>query len=279
MNYNNASLFFVGDSIARRLFLATKVALGDAQEADFEKMDGVLRDSQDEDISHTTLDGVTIAFRWDPFLNTTSYRDRRVFPVVSAGFWHSQHFGEDPATAFGHFQQSVHALLNHWDRSFSDSDATNPFLLRLVSPVVHAKLSPNRQETFREKNLEEYNRFIRDFSALHSLESHSSSSTSLPLASEALHAVFMNHPDLAPRTEDGFQYDYSVTSTELNVLLNGICNEKLFNGLNSKRKVTACCHSGPKLKSKNYFFMGSLILYAVSCLIWRSLDCSKYMLI
>jgi hypothetical protein len=284
MSSDNSSLFFVGDSIARRLFLATKVALGDALEADFEKTDETLRDTRlrlwsHGDLSHTTSDGLTIAFRWDPFLNATSYQDRRVFPIVSAGFWHLQHFGEDPPTAFDAFQKAVNALLDQWNNTLANGyEGSNPLLLRLVSPVVHAKLSPDRQENLNEQALKDYNQFIREFAASYSQKHYPVSPSSLPLVSEALHAVFTNHPDLAPKTEDGLHYDFSVTSKELNVLLNGICNKKLFSQPKYKGKVTACCHSGPKLKTKNYSFLGFLILYAAFCLLWRYLNSGIYVL-
>lgn len=257
----NRSLVFIGDSMARRLFFALRVALGESSEDDFAKMNR-FRDGR-HDIKDPAT-GLSVSFLWDPFLNETDWGSlkRHSLPIVSAGLWHLRHFDEAAQAAF---ERSVRSLLDGWwSRS---PQASSPILIRLLSPVVWDKLSPERQKTLLPASLQKLNRFLRALSV------PVLNAVFPPLVSEALHTVYASLPNPSAKTEDGLHYDYAVVSAEISIFLNGFCNggHLLSSNQTSFKKMTACCHPGPVLSPKNHIFIIVLTLFALFCLGWRGL--------
>ncbi|TPX59692.1 hypothetical protein PhCBS80983_g02268 [Powellomyces hirtus] len=262
--FKDSRAIYVGDSTARAAYLALRNKL---------IPDAVNTGGKHEDQHIDGPNGISLSFYWDPFWNVTNQENppwleaegptakKPILLTFSAGHWFMKYGGAD---GFKSFQNALdHVLegvtLRHssgvaWS-TFNADGAVERVFVRPVNPVVESKLDASRKGLMTPEKVDQFNTHI--FSVI-GAEGRTLHDVGAPLYSAALYSVSADH------TADGFHYDDSVLSHELNLQLNEICNSRLF-GKNPAGKAT-CCVKYSEIKSQQWV---TLLLFAVfGCAAW-----------
>jgi hypothetical protein len=149
--------------------------------------------------------------------------------------------------AFPRFKAAVDDL--YYDATSSGADWT---LLRFLSPVIPSMLNKERRQTLTPPSIDALNRYLSSLQ-----DKPPSPSQNRVLIPQSLHNVYTQ---AEAYSIDGLHYDLEIVQQELNILLNMLCNEKLFD---SAKGTTTCCVSGPRPTLKNYIFVLLLLLFGL----------------
>ncbi|KAJ3056828.1 hypothetical protein HK097_003711 [Rhizophlyctis rosea] len=169
--------------------------------------------------------------------------------MLSAGFWFMKDTPQPHKNGVERFSSSLSSLLNTLTTT---SPPDTPIIIRPVNPLVPSLLSPDRQKVMTNSRVLAYNRHLRQTTP---------SNVRLP---EYIYRV-NEAGALNGRTEDGFHYDEKVVGSEVEMLLNDLCNERMFGGPLSMSKTTCCVKDGAP-GWKQVFVLG--LGWVFGCLVW-----------
>ncbi|ORY31180.1 Cas1p-domain-containing protein [Rhizoclosmatium globosum] len=257
-----SKVLLIGDSSMRAIYYAFRAKLG-AKLTETEKANA----KKHEDLSYTS-GKVHLEFYWDPWLNRTdvlnvldkSQAAPKLGPVkkgdvaalvvlepkdyktsiamVSVGAWFMRYGGDQPA-AIENFGKTVSHLFDIvTQRHASETPIATHFITRLLPPFEEAKLSKERQAFLHNELRLQYNAKL--FKLVPGVEK-GVDGDAFKLGMVGLHALTAAEG----MTTDGLHYLPEVDAVEVELLLNQVCNEPLYNGTKQQGK-TSCCVDYPK---------------------------------
>jgi hypothetical protein len=242
-NLERRRLVFLGDSTARALFWAFARLLGmPGREADQPRHANIALRREVGQLN------VSLDFYWDPTLATMpanpAFLAHKGNPlhllVIGAGSWPLRSHSTQDAQLFAHSLSSLLRKLRPWEAAeFNATTATREpplpiTFVRFVGPVVAEKLSPERR-TLGVPDLQDlYNRILLDRSTANFDAAHQDQRRLLTSTHRML--------QLAPpeTTQDGLHYAGHVVGQEVNLMLNSMCNQRLFASPASTDQATCC---------------------------------------
>lgn len=222
----------MGDSRARNLFMAARILFGVSNRTEY----GLKFNSEEYDVRNVS--GIpNILFRFDPYLNATFSPDQNSRVIISSGLWYLKNMPFN--LAYNQFAKDIDKVL----LMFSN---VKSLTIKLISPLIEEDLSPARRDKLKNSDVSQFNRYLRDISP---------GSARFPLVPESMNAMYELVEKASP---DGLHYPYSVVSEELNIYLNGICNEIIYSG--NKGKTTCCTDASVSNFSSLAFVWGMIFV-------------------
>ncbi|KAJ2981721.1 hypothetical protein NUW58_g6615 [Xylaria curta] len=268
-----------GDSTIRQMFWAAARKL-DPKLAAAELREIVAADEKHQDLSFN-VEGVRLEFIWDPWLNSTTLKDRleafhalpsasreatlvkkeeespALILLGSPGLWAARYGGDDYMTLFKDGIDTVSTYLSLASEGITArssalsalpnwdheySSTPNHILLTPVQVPAYSALTHKRTETITPERIDEMNDYL----------SH------LP-ANQISHVVwaFNRMTEKKPSKSfgsDGLHVEDNVAERKVDIVLNSHCNNPV--GLNDRSFKGTCCVE----ESPNYFFNFALVL-------------------
>ncbi|KAJ3390935.1 hypothetical protein HDU84_006779 [Entophlyctis sp. JEL0112] len=247
----NKKVVMVGDSSMRAIFYALRRSLGQKQK-DFDPE----KDWKHNDLA-AEVKKVHIKFFWDPWLNRTS----EIFSAInseqmevslamfSAGAWFMR-YGEGDANGIARFANATSTLKSMIDASeFADR-----VMIRLIAPFDEGLLSAERKPFLRNELRHIYNKRLFELYA-------SAGST---LDTVALNVLTAAHG----KTLDGLHFLPVVDDTEVNLLLNEVCNAKILQGKPGKG---TCCLNYPYISFSTWLIFNLILIFGPVAMLCRIL--------
>jgi len=266
------TLYFVGDSTIRQLFWATAYKLG-GEEARKESKDSP---------KHADLlyhrDGASLQYRWDPFLNKTDTLellqdlDHHAHPqslnghkdsshtdnagiLLGSGLWHARYNGLDFATEY----QNVIATLTSKIPDYNETrTAAKAAVIAIPPPVLnHDWLNPERAATLTAT------RMAQILQALDAAEQISSMKV-------AWSARAMTENNSAALMSNGLHVTTDLAAHQAEVLLNRLCNNKLFGG--TTKASSMCCVEQERWRPAMSILLAITMVSNTAVFFWKKID-------
>ncbi|KAJ3065319.1 hypothetical protein HDU98_011316 [Podochytrium sp. JEL0797] len=243
----NSKVIMIGDSSMRAVYYALRTKLG-AKASDFALESG----KKHVDLS-ATVGGVVLDFYWDPWLNRTEVLEKlqeghsksslstvsvtgetkphTSLAMVSAGAWFMRYGGEQGAAVerFGNTMTKIRDVVN--TRAKKGGLADN-FIARLLPPFDESKLSEERKLYLHNELRHQYNHKLFQLVP----EGQTTQSSAFRLGTVGLHVLTAADG----MTTDGLHYVPKVDNTEVELLLNEICNKDIYAGIKQQGRASCC---------------------------------------
>ncbi|KAJ9663814.1 hypothetical protein H2198_000574 [Neophaeococcomyces mojaviensis] len=265
-------LQFVGDSTVRQVFWATAYKLGGEK----------AREESKNAPKHANLvyqsHGVSLQYRWDTFLNKSetldllqdlhdqpqprSGGDHVDFPqadtaaiVLSSGLWHARYSGTEFAEEYKRVMETAASRIPL--RNTTSTTLGSPVIV-LPPPVLnHDWLNPERAATLTEP------RMSRILQILASTEQ--SSTIDVAWSTRA-----MSENNAAALMNNGLHVTTDLAAHQTEILLNKICNNKLFEYTNKASSM--CCVDQAGWKLAFSIWLTVMVVSNIVCFFWKRID-------
>ncbi|KAI8359828.1 10 TM acyl transferase domain found in Cas1p-domain-containing protein [Blakeslea trispora] len=234
---SHARVVYAGDSIARQQFFAAVQLMRPNMDVSGE--------------AHVNrkfvIDGVTMEFWWDPYLNETQSlfgnHERPSLLVLGTGAWQMHYLGDN---YFGEWKKSIDGVFGAMASSSALADAV------LLSPVEwpdYDRLNQNRSTTMTTEKISKMNQYLK--------EKESQIESVTPFAVPFVWNKVSTDTPL-DATEDGLHFNSAVTTAQAQIALNYRCN----NQLDKKFPMSStCCYDYPSPRWYQMFFMGLFLIW------------------
>ncbi|KAI9331197.1 10 TM acyl transferase domain found in Cas1p-domain-containing protein [Obelidium mucronatum] len=243
----DSRVIMIGDSSMRAVFTAFQLRLG-AKKSEVE----VDSTKKHADLS-AKYGSVQLNFYWDPWLNRTDVNDvlkgshassstsaapKTSLVMVSAGAWFLRYGGEQSAAieTFSKRMVNIKDMVN--ERSKKGDAVADTFITRLLPPFDESKLSEERRLTLQNELRLKYNHYL--FQLVPDFGKADQSKAPFQLGTVGLQILTAAEG----MTTDGLHYLPEIDAVEVELLLNQICNERVFAGTKQQGK-TSCCVNYP----------------------------------
>ncbi|TLS31587.1 hypothetical protein PpBr36_03356 [Pyricularia pennisetigena] len=285
-------LVFVGDSTVRQIFYATAKRLNKVV-AD-EMLVEVLVSSNPQHDVELEIDGVSLVFIWDPWLNSTGLATElqnfspgppsstpagssttgtsaALLLVGAPGLWAARSGGEDYFELFQRGIDSVRPWLKDGiqvDSSVSGySDLQNRIVVAPVQVPQYWKLAPARAESLTREKISSMNAYL----------------DALP-GQEASHVITAYNEMTRPGTrfafeDTGIHVREALADRKADILLNLRCNGGLVRQSQDHRNQETCCSAYEPLRRGHYLGILASLIVAVIYIRYSSMQStptSKY---
>jgi hypothetical protein len=266
-------LLFIGDSTTRQIFWAIAMKL-DREAARNRTIEMLEKERLHEDLDFVSS-GVTLEFRWDPYLNSSALeKELHLFKVNSSGeadedssmasaalvllgapgLWYARSGQENYMKEFKDAIDNVIPFMDHLPQNGSKPVVVQPQLaspnLLLLAPIQvprYESLSSVREETITPEKIDQMNEYLQQASAYASADvlwsySRMTSSGSFEYQSDGLHPI------------------ENVATRKADVLLNLRCNNVA--AANGSPFLGTCCTDYGQLRNFQLviLFMGMLVV-------------------
>ncbi|ELQ44601.1 hypothetical protein ACKVWC_002717 [Pyricularia oryzae] len=279
------SLVFVGDSTVRQIFYATAKRLSKVV-ADEMLVDVLVSPNPQHDVE-LEIDGVRLAFIWDPWLNSTGLAaelqnfnpgppsstlegssttaaSAALLLVGAPGLWAARSGGEDYFEMFKHGIDTVRPWLKHGiqvDSSVSGyNDLQNRIVVAPVQVPQYWKLAPARAESLTKEKISRMNAYL----------------DALP-GQETSHVITAYNQMTRPGTrfafeDTGIHVREALADRKADILLNLRCNGGLVRQSSDHRNQETCCSAYEPLRRGHYLGILTSLVVAVICIRYNSMQ-------
>ncbi|TIB84325.1 Cas1p-domain-containing protein [Wallemia mellicola] len=227
----NQTVVFVGDSTSRQIYNEIVHSLGFIDP--HEELKHADKNSIDEDR------GLSIHFKWDPYLNATDFSllDNDTFLVLGTGLWYLRY-------------ANIQSWSQTMDKLFDMELPENTLLMPVLHPEMD-KLSAERAETITDEDVDAMNNDLQ----VRWTTSPSNNTINIPFSINEIMSASPNE------TTDGLHYSRKVIQQTTQLLYNYWCNDIV-----PSNNVT-CCRPYPTPRPLQLAFIFAAIVGSFSKLI------------